>query len=133
MAEARSVKCPNCSAPMLVPLGEVEVDCAFCASRVRFIPGTEELEVVRKREELKSRERVAIQQEAMRQQLQREEAAAWRQTAAKVAISALPIVGRSAGSAIFKAALRRGGCPGCGCLLPIAILGGLFVLIFGLR
>jgi hypothetical protein len=124
MAEARSVKCPNCSAPMVVPLGETEMDCGFCDSRVRFVPGTGELEVVRAREEMKARERVAVAQARMRQQLEQEEAERWRQTAAKVAITALPVVGRTAGRAFFEAALgRRGaGCAGCGCVLPLALL-----------
>ncbi len=126
MAEPTSVKCPNCSAPMLVPLGEVEVDCAFCDSRVRFVPGTAELEVVRAREELKQRGRVALEQQRLRQQLEQAEAERWRQTAAKVAVAALPILGRSAGRAVFEATLRRGGCLGCGCLpiLLLAVLGG---------
>lgn len=121
MAEARSVKCPNCSAPMVVPLGETEMDCGFCDSLVRFLPGSDELEVVRTREEMKARERVALAQARMRQQLEQEEAERWRQTAAKVAIAALPVIGRSAGRAAFDAALgRRGGCLGCGC--PLALL-----------
>lgn len=123
MAEARSVKCPNCSAPMLVPLGEVEVDCDYCDSRVRLLPGSDEMEVVRTREELKSRERVTLEQERLRRQVEQAEAERWRQTAARVAIAALPVLGRSAGRAAVAAALRRpGGCLGCGCLLPLALL-----------
>jgi hypothetical protein len=124
MAEARSVKCPNCSAPMVVPLGETELDCDFCDSRVRFLPGSDELQVVRTREEMKARERVALAQARMRQQLEQEEAERWRQAAAKVAIAALPVIGRSAGRAAFEAALgRRAGCMGCGCaLLLLALL-----------
>jgi hypothetical protein len=123
MAEARSVKCPNCSAPMVVPLGETELDCDFCDSRVRFLPGSDELEVVRTREEMKTRERVALAQGRMRQQLEQEEAERWRQTVARVAIAALPVVGRSAGRAVFDAALgRRGGCLGCGCPLVLLVL-----------
>ena len=124
MADARSVKCPNCSAPMLVPLGETEADCGYCDSCVRFVPGSEELEVVRTREELKYRERVALQQAHMRQQLEQDEADRWRQTAAKVAIAAVPLIGRSAGRAFFDVALRRGGggCLGCGCLVPLLML-----------
>jgi hypothetical protein len=121
MSEGRSVKCPNCSAPMLVPLGETESDCGYCDTRVRFLPGSEELEVVRTREELKYRERVALQQTRMRHELEQQEGERWRQTAAKVAIAALPIVGRSAGRAVFNAALRRGGCLGFGCLLPMLL------------
>lgn len=123
MAEARSVKCPNCSAPMEVALGEVEVDCRYCDSRVRLLPGSEELAVVRTREELRSRERVKLEQERLRRQLEQQEAERWRQTAARVAIAALPVLGRSAGRAVFDAALRRsGGCLGCGCVLPLALL-----------
>jgi len=107
---------------MAVPLGEVEAHCQYCESLVRFIPGSEELQVVRTREELKYRERLALHQERMRQELQREEYEAWRQTAAKVAIAALPIVGRTAGRVVFDAALRRGGCLGCGCVLPFVLL-----------
>ena len=128
MAEARTVKCPNCSAPMLVPLGETEKDCDFCDSRVRFLPGSDELQVVRTREEMKTRERVALAQARMRQQLELEDAERWRQTAAKVAIAALPVIGRSAGRAVFDAALgRRGGsCLGCGCVAPlVALLAGV--------
>jgi hypothetical protein len=124
MPEPRSVKCPNCSAPMLVPLGETEMDCDFCDSRVRFLPGSDELEVVRTREEMKSRERVALAQARMRQQLEEQEAERWRQTAAKLAIAALPVIGRSAGRAAFDAALRRrgGGCLGCGCVVPLLVI-----------
>lgn len=135
MAEPRSVKCPNCSAPMLVPLGETEMDCEFCDSRVRFLPGSDELEVVRTREQMKSRERVALAQARMRQQLEQQEAERWRQTAAKVAIAALPVIGRSAGRAAFDAALRRGGggCLGCGCVLPLALtLAGAAAAVLGL-
>jgi hypothetical protein len=113
---------------MVVPLGETELDCNFCDSRVRFVPGASELEVVRTREEMKTRERVALAQTRMRQQLEQEESERWRQTAAKVAIAALPVIGRSAGRAVFDAALRRGGrgsgCLGCGCVLPLVLLCG---------
>lgn len=124
MPEVRSVKCPNCSAPMTVPLGETEMDCDYCDSRIRFLPGSDEMEVVRTREELKARERVALAQTRMRHQLEQEEAERWRQTAAKVAIAALPVIGRTAGRAVFDAALRRGGggCLGCGCLVPLGLL-----------
>jgi uncharacterized Zn finger protein (UPF0148 family) len=124
MADARSVKCPNCSAPLVVPLGEVEVGCAFCDSVVRFLPGRGEMEVVRTREEMKYRERVAVAQTRLRHELEQEEAERWRQTAARVAIAALPIVGRSAGRAAFEMALggRRRGCQGCGSALPIFFL-----------
>ena len=124
MPEVRSVKCPNCSAPMTVPLGETEMDCDYCDSRIRFLPGSDEMEVVRTREEMKARERVSLAQTRMRHQLEQEEAERWRQTAAKVAIAARPVIGRTAGRAVFDAALRRGGggCLGCGCLLPLALL-----------
>lgn len=122
----RTLKCPNCSAPLEVPLGEVEVLCDYCDSHVRLVPGREELEVVRTREEMKHRERVALQQARLRQQLEQEEAERWRQTAARVAIAALPIVGRTAGRAVFDLALRRRpGCLGCGCLLPLLVLSGI--------
>jgi hypothetical protein len=125
MVDARSVKCPNCSAPMTVPLGEVEVDCEYCDSLVRFVPAREEMEVVKTREEMKRRERVALAQARLRKQLEQEEAEAWRRTAAKVAVAALPIVGRSAGQAFFRAALRQTGagrgCLGCGCVLPLIL------------
>jgi hypothetical protein len=82
---------------------------------------------------MKYRERVALGQARMKQDLAREEADRWRQTAAKVAIAALPLVGRSAGRAIFDAALRRGGlrpgCLGCGCVLPLLLLTAGAVLI----
>lgn len=109
---------------MTVPLGETELDCAFCDSRIRFLPGSDELQVVRTREEMKARERVALAQTRMRQELEQEEAERWRQTAAKVAIAALPVIGRSAGRAVFEAALGRrgGGCIGCGCAVLLALL-----------
>jgi DNA-directed RNA polymerase subunit RPC12/RpoP len=134
MSEPRCVKCANCSAPLVVPLGETEVDCEYCDSRLRLLPGQSELEVVRTREELKYRERVALQQERMRQQLQVEEAERWRQTAAKVAIAALPVIGRTAGRAIFSAALRRpgGGCVGCGCVAPLLLALAAAAAAFGL-
>jgi hypothetical protein len=107
---------------MTVPLGETEFDCAFCDSRVRFLPGSEELEVVRTREAMKSRERVALAQARMHQQLEQEEAERWRQTIARVAIASLPVLGRTASRAAFEAALGRGGCLGCGCVLPLLLL-----------
>jgi hypothetical protein len=135
MPDALTLKCPNCSAPLLVPLGEVELDCEYCDSRVRFIPEKEELEVVRVREEMKYRERVALERERMRKRLEQAEAERWRQTAARVAMAALPVVGRSAGCAFFNAALRRrgGGCLGCGYLLPLAALGALVALVLAGR
>jgi hypothetical protein len=127
MADPQSVKCPNCSAPLCVPLGETEIDCEFCDSRVRMLPGSHEMEVVRTREEMKYRERVAVTRTHMRHQLEQEEADRWRQTAAQVAIAVLPVVGRSVGRAAFNAALghRGRGCLGCGCVLPfVAVLAG---------
>ena len=122
MSEPRALACPNCSAPMVVPLGETEMNCTYCDSRVRFLPDSGELSVVRTREEMKSRERVELAQTRMRQQLEQEEAERWRQTAARVAIAALPILGRSAAGAAFEVALGRGGgCLGCGCLVFIVL------------
>jgi len=136
MPESRSVKCPNCSAPMEVPLGEVEMACSFCESLIRFIPGSEEMEVVRTREELKSRERVAVEQERIREEHEREEADAWRKTAADVAMKALPVIGGSAGRAIYRAAFGwRRGCLGCGCVVPlvVAALSAAAVVVVALR
>ncbi len=130
-AKAHGHHCSNCSAPLDVELGQVEVFCEFCDSHLRIIPGEDELAVVRTREEMKYRERVAVQKAIMRQQLDREEAERWRQTAAKVAIAAVPLVGRAAGRGLFNAALGRGaGCLGCGCLtLLILVLTGLAALL----
>jgi len=129
MVEATSHHCPNCSAPVEVPLGEVEVFCEYCDSQLRFIPEAEELEVVRTREEMKYRERVAVEKQILRNKLQQEEMARWRETAAKVAIAAVPVVGRTAGRALFGAAVERGGGCGCGCL---ALLGGLLAAALAL-
>jgi len=120
MPEAASHHCPNCSAPVDVPIGEVEVFCDYCDSQLRFIPEAEELEVVRTREEMKYRERVAVEKQILRNKLQQEEMNRWRETAAKVAIAAVPVVGRTAGRALFGAALERGSGCGCGCLAIIA-------------
>ena len=49
----RGHHCPNCSAPLEVALGQVEVLCEFCDPQLRLIPGKEELAVVRTREEMK--------------------------------------------------------------------------------
>ena len=103
-------------------MGEVEVFCEYCDSQLRFIPDEEELEVVRTREEMKYRERVAVEKQILRNKLHREEMDRWRETAAKVAIASVPIVGRTAGRALFGAALRRGGGCGMGCL---AVFGAL--------
>jgi uncharacterized Zn finger protein (UPF0148 family) len=129
MPEAASHHCPNCSAPVDVPLGEVEVFCAYCDSQLRFIPEAEELEVVRTREEMKYRERVAVEKQILRNKLQQEEMDRWRETAAKVAIAAVPVVGRTAGRALFDASLRKGGGCGCGCL---AVLGALLAAALAL-
>jgi len=124
--ETRSLKCPNCAAPVDVEIGEVEAPCEYCGSMLRFIPDAEELEVVRTREEMKYRERVAVQKAILRKKLDQEEMDRWRQTAAKVAISAMPVVGEAAGKAMFGSALRRGGgCFGCGCL---GLMAGLVAL-----
>jgi hypothetical protein len=113
-------------------LGQVEVQCEFCDSQLRILPGKEELAVVRTREEMKYRERVAVQKEILRQKLEREEAERWRQTAAKVAIAAVPVVGEAAGWALFNAALQRGGgCLGCGCLTLLALVAGVLAVLFG--
>jgi uncharacterized Zn finger protein (UPF0148 family) len=119
--------CPNCSAPLDVPLGEVEMACPFCESRLRFLPEASELEVVKTREEMKYKERVEVHKLLMRKQLEQEEAERWRQTAAQVAIAALPMVGTAVGRGLFRAALgRRGGCLGCGCLsLALGIVAAL--------
>jgi uncharacterized Zn finger protein (UPF0148 family) len=124
--QTRSVKCPNCSAPLALELGQVETGCEFCGSRLRFVPGQEELEVVRTREEMKRRERVAVQQIILEQKLRQEEAERWREMAGRVAIRALPVVGEAAGKALFRSAVGRGqGCLGCGCGLVVVFLTGL--------
>jgi uncharacterized Zn finger protein (UPF0148 family) len=121
--EPNHLGCPNCGAPLDVPIGEVEALCEYCASRLRFIPEDNELEVVKTREEMKHRERVAVEKEILRKKFEQEEMDRWRQTAAKVAIAAVPIVGRTAGRAAFNAAAgRTGGCGGCGCLGLIAAM-----------
>jgi uncharacterized Zn finger protein (UPF0148 family) len=131
-AKAHGHHCPNCSAPLELELGQVEVLCEFCDSQLRLIPGKEELAVVRTREEMKRRERVAVQKEILRQKLEREETERWRQTAAKVAIAAVPVVGRAAGRGLFNAALDRGrGCLGCGCLALLALAAGVLAVLFG--
>jgi hypothetical protein len=109
-----------------VPLGEVEVFCDYCASQLRFIPRAEELEVVKTREQMKHRERVAAQQQILRNRLHHEEMDRWRETAAKVAIASVPILGRTAGRALFNQAVSRGGGCGCGCL---GALGGLLAML----
>jgi hypothetical protein len=131
--ETHSVHCPNCSAPIDLPIGEVEAVCAYCASRLRFLPEAEEMEVVRTREEMKYKERVAVQKEILRKRLEAEEADKWRETAGKVAIAALPVVGDVAGKALFGAAVDRGkGCIGCGCMTVILVIGGLVAAVAAL-
>jgi hypothetical protein len=131
--ETRHLGCPNCGAPLDVPIGEVEALCDYCSSRLKFIPEDNELEVVKTREEMKHRERVAVEKEILRKQYEQAEMDRWRETAAKVAIAAVPIVGRTAGRAAFSAAVGRagGGCGGCGCLGLIAAIvaaGAIFGL-----
>ncbi len=131
--ETRSLKCPNCAAPIAVPLGEVEHVCSYCGSALRLLPGEQEMEVVRRREEMRHRERVAAQQQVLRQQMHHEEMDRWRRTAGQVAVSALPLVGEAAGKAMFRAAVARGsGCLGCGCLGAIAALLATLALVGGL-
>ena len=131
--QTRTLHCKNCSAPLHVPLGEVETVCQFCNSLLRFIPGSEELEVVRTREKMKYRERVAVQKAVLEKQLQQEEGEKWRQAAAKVAIASLPVVGDVAGRALFGAAVKRGsGCFGCGCIGVLVVLGGAVFLLVNL-
>jgi uncharacterized Zn finger protein (UPF0148 family) len=128
--------CPNCAAPLEVDLGQVEVPCEYCASWLRFLPGQEEMEVVRTREEMKRRERVEVQKAILRKKLAQEESERWRQAAGKVAIAAMPILGEAAGRAAFRASFERTrGCLGCGCaavvLLLVALFGGLGALLGG--
>ncbi len=131
-AQAHGHHCSNCSAPLEVALGQVEVLCEFCDSRLRIVPGKDELAVVRTREEMKYRERVAVQKAILRQKLEREEAERWRQIAAKVAIAAVPIVGRAAGRGLFNAALERGsGCLGCGCFTLLTVVVAVLAVLFG--
>ena len=113
--------CPNCAAPVDLGLGELETVCDYCRSRLRFVPDRQELEVLRTREEMKYRERIAVQREILNKQLRQEELAKWRETAGKVAIGALPVLGEAAGRALFRAVLGRGGCC-CGCLVALAAL-----------
>ena len=132
-AEVHAHHCANCSAPLDVELGQVEVFCDYCDSYLKVIPGEDELAVVKTREEMKYRERVAVQKAILRQQLDREEAEKWRQTAARVAISAMPLVGRAAGRGLFNAALRRGGgCLSCGCLALLGLLAAALGLLLGI-
>ena len=126
--ETKTLHCPNCSAPLEVEAGEVDVLCHFCESKLILKPDASELEVVKTREEMKYRERVAVSQAILQKQLEREEAEKWRQTAAQVAIAALPVVGTAVGRGLFRAAIGRRGCLGCGCVIPI--LGALALLLY---
>jgi hypothetical protein len=130
--ETKSLHCPNCSAPLDVPIGEVEALCSYCGSQLRFMPDADELEVVRTREEMKYRERVAVQKQILRDKLEQEEMDRWRQTATKVAIAAMPVVGDVAGRAILGSAVSRGGgCVGCGCLGVLVVVGAVVALLLG--
>lgn len=106
--ETESLQCPNCSAPLKVAMGETDVLCEFCESHLRRLPGASELEVVRTREEMKYKERVEVQKAVLQKQLDHEEGERWRQAAAQVAITALPVVGTAVGRGLFHAALGRG-------------------------
>jgi DNA-directed RNA polymerase subunit RPC12/RpoP len=129
--DSRSHHCPNCSAPLSLMVGDVEAVCDYCGSRLRFIPGAEEIEVVRTREEMKYRERVAVQKQILRNKLEQEEMERWRAAAGKVAVAALPVIGDVAGRALFGAAMQRGGgCLGCGCAsVVIVIIAGAILLV----
>ena len=82
--ETRSLGCPNCGAPLDVPIGEVEALCDYCRSKLRFVPEENELEVVRTREEMKHRERVAVEKQILRNELEHEEMDRWRETASNI-------------------------------------------------
>lgn len=128
--EDRHRHCPNCSAPLDVPLGETEVLCEYCETKLRFEPGEGELAVVRTREEMKYRERVAVRQVVLRHELEREKAEAWRRTAAQVAIAAAPFVGAALARGAFRAALGRpAGCLGCSVTLAAVVLGFAALLL----
>ena len=132
--EEKNIHCPNCSAPISAPVGEVELICEFCESKLKFIPDTSEMEVVKTREEMKYKERVEVRKLVLQKQLQQEEAEAWRKTAADVALKALPIVGTSVGRGLFRAALgRSAGCLGCGCLVPVAVVVMIAIALFAAR
>jgi hypothetical protein len=114
-------------------MGEVEAICEYCSSLLRFVPAKEELEVVRTREEMKYKERVAVQKEIMRNKLEQEEMDRWRQVAGRVAIAALPLVGDVAGRTLFGAAVDKGkGCFGCGCLVVLGAIVALVVAVSNL-
>jgi len=120
--DTRTIHCPDCSAPLSVPLGETETLCPFCSSRLRMIPDREELEVVKTREDMKRQERVEVQRIILQKRLDEEESERWRQTAARVAIAALPVIGDVAGRAVFGAVMQEGGCVGCGCLPIVGLI-----------
>jgi uncharacterized Zn finger protein (UPF0148 family) len=118
-------KCPNCGAPLDAVIGDVEDICEYCGSLIRLIPEAEELEVVRTREDMKRRERVAIQKEKLRRHAEQQEMERWRRAAATVALRAMPIIGDAAGRAVFRGAMGRGGCGCAGCVVFVAMaLGG---------
>jgi len=130
--ETKELSCANCAAPIFVPLGEVEAFCEFCGSHLRFLPDENEMQVVRTREEMKYRERVAVQKAILSKKLEQEERDKWRATAGKVAIAALPLIGDAAGKAVFRATLQRGGgCLGCGCVGMLIVAGGLVAVALG--
>lgn len=105
--------------------------CEYCGSHIRFLPDEREMEVVKTREEMKRKERVDIQKAMLHKQLEQEELAAWRNTAAKVAVAALPVVGDVAGRALFRSAVKKGGggCSGCGCAAVIILALAVFGLL----
>lgn len=132
--ETKDVGCANCAAPLHVPLGEVETICEYCGSHLRFLPGEEEMEVVRTREEMKYRERVAVQKAILKKKLEQEELDKWRETAGKVAIAAMPVVGDVASRALLRSAAgsKPGGCAGCGCLGAVIAVGAVLAALIGL-
>lgn len=110
----------------------MDASCDYCASTLKFIPGTDELEVVRTREEMKYKERVAVRKAILRKQLDQEESERWRQAAGRVAIAAVPILGDAAGRAVFGATMRKGSGCGCGCLTILGVLGAGLAALLGL-
>ncbi len=133
MTDIVTLDCPNCGAPASAPLGEVETFCEHCGSQLRLLPDDRELEVVRTRENMKRRERVAIKKAILEKEFAKEEMDKWRETAGKVAIAALPIVGDVASRALLRTVINRGGGCGCSCLAIVAavvaaIVGGVLFL-----
>jgi len=102
--------------------GEVEVDCDYCDSRVRLLPGSDEMEVVRTREELKSRERVTLEQERLRRQVSRRRPSAGARPPRAWPLPRCPCWAAARVAPRRRALRRPGGCLGCGCLLPLALL-----------